>query len=110
MINTKKEWKELKLTDKLISFKKIEFEGSASVRKEEYYNVAGVAITVREEKMIDYTPDEIDCENPEIIDKKSYWCTCKACSIKPKTQGNCVFVKSLKAWMKLKRHKGGIRF
>jgi len=100
------------MTDKLIDFKKIEFEGSHHVRKEEYWNISGVKITIREEKEIDYTPEEIDCMKPEMLDKKSYWCTCKSCSVKSIPRGEepkCIFVKSLKAYLKLKKFKGKIK-
>lgn len=66
--------------------RKIEFEGSTLYRKEEYYNVAGVKITVRVEKVA-----------KKIF--REYWCTCKFHSVKDiDREEECTYIKALKLY------------
>ena len=94
------------MSKRLVALKKIELEGTSDLRKEEYYSVAGVKVTVKKVKKLDLRQFEIDVEN-DWIDDAEFWCTCKSCSIKgiPNNNADCVFIKSLKAYLKLKKHE-----
>ena len=77
---------------RIIAKKKIVFEGSAI--GEEFWNVAGVKITVQTIRIL---------TDKGVAKKEDYWCTCLDCTTKriPNSlEPRCCFVEALKQWKK----------